>query len=188
MSNICTTPFGTFSPVYREKGLRPLPLKYPGVDKQGRPVGKACFETGWQLPDDQADQSLFDRWEQDFPQYNIGLRMGSLLPSGLRLGALDVDDDRYVCLLNGLIGDVRCGRIGKKGLVAFVQYDPRLKSEKIRVKGANAEETALVLELLFHGSLCVIPPSIHPITQSPYRWIGEPLHEIDFNTLPIIGA
>jgi hypothetical protein len=33
----------------------------------------------------------------------------------------------------------------------------------------------------------VIPPTIHPDTNESYRWIGTPLLNVDFSTLPLIG-
>jgi hypothetical protein len=43
-------------------------------------------------------------------------------------------------------------------------------------------------ELLCRSRFCVLPPTIHPNTERPYRWIGTPLHEVDFHALPIIEA
>ncbi len=177
MIKLAENPYRTWAPTYRDLGLVPLPLK-----------DKACKETGWQkdFPPERIDE-----WIERCPDYNIGLRMGTNLPDGTRLGALDIDHDAYVDLGKAILNDPQCGRIGKKGAVFFVRYQhsimKNLKKKKFRVKGEHGENYGQVLELLFEGTLCVIPPSIHPETEAPYRWIGTPLHEINFNDLPLIG-
>lgn len=192
MSDICATPYGTWAHAYRELGMWPRPLKYPGTDpKSGKPFGKMCKEPNWQLADADLPAGTIEQWDQEYAHYNIGLAMGSPFPDGTRLGALDIDHDDYVELARTLLGSPKCGRIGKKGAVFFVRYKPELltkmKRKKFRVKGEQNAAYGQVLECLFEGTLCVIPPSIHPDTQAPYQWLGTPLHEIDFSELPLIG-
>ena len=64
----------------------------------------------------------------------------------------------------------------------FVRVRGRLSNPEFRVAGKGDK----VAECLFVKKLCVIPPTIHPDTGQAYRWIGTPLHEIDFNELPIM--
>lgn len=175
----CETPFGSYAEEYRKAGLWVRPAE-----------GKACKEKGWQNPDNKLPKDQFERWLEQKADRNIGAVMGSPFPDGTRLGALDVDHDDYMPLLETLFPNHPCGRIGQKGAVYFVRYRPevlnQLKEEKIRVKGDN--EYGLVLEYLFDRKFCILPPSIHPETGQPYRWIGTPLHQIDFNKLPVIGG
>ena len=180
MTDFSTKPFGTWAEPYRNIGLEPRCL-----------IGKACKEKNWQKPDTEIPQETLNLWVRNYGGYNIGLRMGTDLPDGTRLGALDIDHDAYANLGKALLGDPPCGRIGKKGAVYFVRYQPSLmkslKHKKFRVKGDLGQQYGQVLELLFEGTLCVIPPSIHPDINQPYRWIGTPLHETNFTNLPLIG-
>lgn len=181
-------PFGDWAQTYREIGLNPRPLKFPGVNSKGKPIGKSCLETSWQKFDSELPEELLNQWDEQYPTYNIGLLMGTPLPDGTRLGALDIDHDAYVNLGNALLSNPVCGRFGKKGAVFFVRYTAGLEvKKKIKVKGDHNEKYGDVAEFLFEGTLCVIPPSIHPETGEPYRWIGTPLHEVNFNNLPLIG-
>jgi hypothetical protein len=66
--------------------------------------------------------------------------------------------------------------------VFYVRVRGRLSNPEFRVAGKGDK----VAECLFFKKLCVIPPTIHPETGQAYRWIGTPLHEIDFNELPIV--
>lgn len=176
MTDSCKTPFGTWAETMRDAGFWPRPL-----------VGKACKIPGWNKPDTSWDKNSLEKWPSMYPQHNIGLLMGSPFPDGTLLGALDIDHDAYALLGKAILRDPPCGRIGKKGAVYFVRIVPSVKNAKFSVEGKYAEKYGQVLECLFHKSMCVIPPSIHPDTQQPYRWIGTPLHKIDFKQLPLIG-
>jgi hypothetical protein len=110
--------------------------------------------------------------------------MGSPLPDGATLGALDIDRDDYVRLAKVLLGgDPPCGWFGSKGAVFFVRVAPGVKNRKFRV-GQDSEQIA---EALITKSLCVIPPTIHPTTAGAYEWLGTPLLDVDLSTLPLIG-
>jgi len=185
MTDICKTPFGTWAQPMRDAGFWPRPS-----------TGKACYVKGWSTPDPELDPSVLQGWSSTNAKDNIGLLMGSPLPDGMLLGGLDIDHDDYMNLGRTLLKDPPCGRIGKKGAVFFFRYSPSMKFYKdLRIQkttrcgydGSYAEKYKKVGELLTTGMCCIIPPSIHPETNQPYRWIGTPLHEIDFNLLPIIG-
>ncbi len=175
MSDICKTPFGTWAPIYRKLGLWPRPL-----------IGKACKFKGWSTPDPELPIERTEEWDRKHAALNLGLLMGSTLSDGTLLGALDIDHDDYVGLGRTLLNNPPCGRIGKKGAVFFVRILPSLASQKFRVK-EDDKKYGQVLECLFQNSVCAIPPSIHPETQQPYRWIGTSLLEMNFNKLPLIG-
>lgn len=185
---VSLTPYGTWSKIYRDLGFYPRPLKYPGADKKGTRFGKACKEKGWQISDPQLPPGTIERWDAQYAHYNIGLLMGSPLPDGTLLGALDIDHDDYVALGRVLLGDPPCGRRGMKGAVFFIRHAlPIPKKLKYTVKGEQNESFGQVAELLLQRAICVIPPSTHPDTTSPYQWLGTPLHEIDLTKLPFIG-
>jgi hypothetical protein len=82
--------------------------------------------------------------------------------------------------------DAPSGRIGKKGAVFFVRVRGAPRNLEFRVKEDTDRRFGKVAECLFSKKLCVIPPTIHPDTSQAYRWIGRPLHEVDFNELPIV--
>ena len=68
----------------------------------------------------------------------------------------------------------------------FVRVRGRPSNPEFRVRGEEGKRLGKVAECLFVRKLCVIPPTIHPDTGQAYRWIGRPLHEVDFNELPIV--
>jgi Bifunctional DNA primase/polymerase, N-terminal len=159
--------YATWAPVFRARGFWPRPI---------RPGTKACHFKDWQLPDDQQPRARIENWSTQCAAHGIGLLMGSPLPDGLRLGAIDVDRDDYVRLARVLLRDPVCGRFGRKGAVFFVRVRGRLRNPEFRVQGPD-RSAGKVAECLFDRKLCVIPPSVHPDTSAPYRWVGTALHE-----------
>jgi len=74
-----------------------------------------------------------------------------------------------------------CGRIGAKGIALFARTaDETAKFDLKLASGGKAGE------FLGVGSLCVIPPTIHPETKQPYRWTDKALLEVDWQDLPLI--
>ena len=78
-----------------------------------------------------------------------------------------------------------CGRIGAKGIAYLVRLLGDGKYRALKVKGKGG---AKVGEILCDNRFLVLPPTIHPDTEQPYRWIGRPLLEVDYRELPIIEA
>lgn len=167
--------FAIHAPRYRAAGFWPRPVTLGS---------KACKIKGWQRPDSEIGEAELARWGEEYGDYGVGLNMGSPLPDGTTLGALDIDRNEYIRAAKVLLGgDPPCGRFGSKGAVFFVRVAPGVSNQKFRA-GRTGEQVA---EALFSRSLCVIPPTIHPGTGEPYRWIGTPLLDIDLSTLPLIG-
>jgi Bifunctional DNA primase/polymerase, N-terminal len=170
-------PFIDWALIYREMGCWPRRIT-PGT--------KACHDTAWQKGDHELPPQRLEGWIDTGRSAGIGLLMGSPFEDGTRLGALDIDSDPYVPLGRALLKNPPCGRIGKKGAVFFVRTIGRKINAEFRVKGDEHAHLGKVAECLFHRKLCVIPPTIHPDTKCPYRWIGIPLHEVNFRDLPIV--
>ncbi len=168
--------FATWAQRYRQLGYWPRPV---------RPGTKECRVKQWQRPDHEIPAEALQLWETKYRDHGLGLNMGSPFPDGTRLAGLDIDRDEYLPLARALLSDPPCGRVGSKGAVFFVRVRGAGKSIDFRVKGEK-DQTIRVGEFLFLRRFCVLPPTIHPSTNEPYRWIGTPLHEIDFTKLPLI--
>lgn len=142
----------------------------------------------WQLPDSEHGDAVLDSWVRKYGANGIGLVMGSPIGDGTTLGAFDVDRDEYHELAKVLLRNPTCGRVGQKGAVYFVRVSPAVHGNPgFRVEGDAGKKWGKVAECLFSKKFCVIPPTIHPMTNVPYRWIGTPLHDMDLLQLPLIG-
>lgn len=99
---------------------------------------------------------------------------------------VDVDDFELIRCVEHAIGTIVPTKKGKKGATYFVRADYEQKTTKLRRNQDGKKEA--VIDILCVGAQTVVPPSIHPATRMPYRWIaGKPLHEVDYRTLPIVG-
>ena len=169
--------FAHWAGEYRRRGYWPRPIT-PGT--------KACQVRAWQKPDSELSEATLATWLTSHAHFGIGLLMGSPFPDGTSLGALDIDRDEYVRVGQALLRDPPSGRIGRKGAMFFVRVRGHLSNLEFKVRDEEGTRYGKVAECLFIRKLCVIPPTIHPETGQPYRWIGSPLHEVDFNELPIV--
>jgi hypothetical protein len=147
--------------------------------------GKAAFVPGWQHhlngpPKAATCQSLILSHSEE----NLGvLTGGPILENKWRLIAVDGDDDELVRVIEAIVGTTPCSKVGKKGRTDFLRYsaDWKLKSTQIRdAKGKGK------VDILGPGKMTVVPPSIHPETRKPYRWLGKSLLEVDRDELPIL--
>lgn len=166
--------YATWGPVYRRLGYHPVPITLST---------KACHMRGWQEPVDDDD---FKKTLSQYRNFGIGLVMGSVLPDGTRLAALDVDKDDYMPLAMALLRQPTCVRVGARGVGIFVRLRGDIGNVEFRTKSSDVRGGIKHSELLAERKLIVIPPTIHPDTDRPYRWTGPALHEISFNELPII--
>lgn len=169
--------FKEYAPAYRGAGYQPRPVMKGS---------KGCKVKSWQRPDEEWNSSTLIGWESKYANAGIGLLLGSRFPDGTLLGALDIDHDDYVRVASILLDNPTCGRFGSKGIAYFVRVKGDGKYRQFKIKPDDGSEPILVGELLCSKRLCVIPPTIHPDTTQPYRWVGKPLLEVDYTALPII--
>ena len=170
--------FAQWAPTYRDLGYWPRPI-FPGT--------KACKLKDWQTPDPEVDPAALESWLSTFSNHGIGLLLGSPFPDGTVLGGLDIDHDRYVRVAGVLLGNPPSGRFGARGIMDFVRIRGQTRYREFKVDQGDGQ-TVKVGELLIAKRLAVIPPTIHPDTHEPYRWVGAPLHETAWSDLPIIEA
>lgn len=148
------------------------------------PGTKAAKQPGWQVmqPTDESIARDFAR------ECNLGVRCGDLRADGTRLLAIDVDRDdvNLIRCVEHAIGVIVPTKKGRKGATFFVRLDYEQKTTKLKQQLDGKKEA--VIDILCMGAQSVVPPSIHPDTMLPYRWIaGKPLNEVDYHSLPVFG-
>lgn len=162
-----TSPFHSVAGNLISKGLIILPLR---VNEKAPLVSNWTSFTLEQSKEYLNKQQLF----------NAGLLLGEAT------GIVALDFDNNVDGLHQKILKV-CGQSdvvkkGAKGGTIFFRYN----GEKSKKWKRNGE---MVLELLSTGTQTVIPPSIHPGTQQPYKYTkGKSLEDIKASDLPYLPA
>lgn len=168
--------FGELAPLYRKAGFWPRPV---------RPGTKNCPFQKWNTPDPERKLGELDGWLETHGHWGIGLVLGSPFPDGTKLAAVDIDHNDYVRVTQALLRNPICGRIGAKGIAYLVRLSGDGKYRALKVKGEGGTKIG---EILCDNRFLVLPPTIHPDTKEPYRWVGRPLFEVDYRELPIIEA
>lgn len=175
--------FREHAPAYRAAGYQPIPIKV-GTK---RPALKG---TGWNTEYATLTAEQLQDWDKHYADAGIGLQMGALLPDDSILAAIDIDNEGYTRLVAAILGNPTVGKIGSKGVTYFVRLKGKPAAERWNKKfhppGASATGAVKAVELLCENSLCVIPPTIHPDTNQPYRWIGPSLLDAGYLALPIM--
>jgi hypothetical protein len=121
---------------------------------------------------------------------NLGLLMGTEIEPGVFLIAFDtdVDDQELIDRVRCAIGSGFPEKFGSKGGTCIGRTASSIKGVKLRRKNPLTGKPETLIEVLGKGSQTVVPPSIHPKTGQPYRWLTTPLDEIEPGDLPEITA
>lgn len=167
-----------------EYALKLLELGY--VPLRVDPDSKAARNPGWQ-----AETPTEDSLRRSFARTsNIGIRCGDPHKDGSVLAGIDIDieEAELIRCVERAIGDASVPvKRGKKGATYMVRLDRATKSGKIHWLRDGKKINAI--DVLCGGAQTVIPPSIHPETKLPYKWIaGTPLDQVDYRSLPIFGT
>lgn len=130
---------------YHEAGIPVIPLS-----------GKVPLVSEWQIWSEREQTTDEVEWLVDhFPNANIGAVLG------LWASALDIDTDNEHVLK--AIPYTPYRRRGKKGFVYLYRANTM----------TNTPGTQTPIEFLNRGRQIVLPPSVHPDTGEPYKWVGE---------------
>jgi len=130
-------------------------------------------------------QEDVDKWEEDLSGQCNGL---GLLAGQHNIGYADYDTDdgelihRFDEFLD--ISQI-CTKRGKKGKTVFFRYDKTPKKSKYYAK-LNKTDRKPILEVNLTIGQTVLPPSIHPETRLPYKWVSQSLLDLDIEDLPIL--
>ena len=161
--------------LYRSKGFLTLPTK-----------GKVPFFKNFSdYVKSGITEDEYREWARNYPDNNIALLCGSVIPSINKIIiAVDVDDPEMLNHVKSALmvdGAVYCAKRGAKGETIFVVGSPDIKNRKMSKKG----DSRPAVEILANGNITILPPSIHPETKKPYQWTTKSLCDIDAADLPM---
>jgi len=156
--------FAEHAPRYWEKGLSVLPL----VARQKNPIIQGWSNWCKVMPPEEVKQAWLQEFNED---QNIGLALGEV--SGVVAADLDVDDPVVIKVLEEVLPWSPWERIGSKGYVRLYKYSGE---RSFRLRGKDGKG---LFELLSKSTQIVLPPSIHPSTQLPYRANCELIDVLD---------
>lgn len=146
---------------YAALGWKVLPLV---------PRGKNPVKTGWQEKAT-TDPDQIRRWWTENPDYNVGVKTGD------GLCVVDVDDKEKNAALgsdmlreweleHGDISETVCCQTPTGGMHYYFDIGDT------RISGCQSD--TIFIDLRCDGNLIVVPPSIHPDTDTAYEWDISP--------------
>lgn len=150
---------------YLEHGLGIIPIKH----------GKNPGFEGWNAFCERLPSfTEATEWENNF-NGNIGL------PCGPASGVIAIDIDTEDSEVARLTPPSPVAKAGRRGETRFFKFNPEIKSGKVGIEGV------CWIDILSTGRQTILPPSIHPETKEPYRWLTkDQFPHFDPNDLPTI--
>lgn len=145
--------FAQTAPAYYARGIPVIPLHRK--EKRPVPLDWSRFHDMPVEPETQA------QWIEQNGEGNIGIVLGK--QSGVVMMDIDTEDQALIAMIRSLLPVSPWVRIGQKGMVLAFKYTGL---RTFRIKNMAGES---ICELLSERTQCVLPPSIHPKTQLPYK-------------------
>jgi phage/plasmid-associated DNA primase len=145
--------FANNAPILWQHGLPVIPL---------RPRLKEPLMLNWtQYKEKMPTPQEQDHWLRNYPDCNIGLPLGP--QSGCVAIDIDTSDPTLIDIIEKICGYSPWVRIGQKGKVLLYKYNGQ---KPFKIKDVDGH---MICEMLSTGNQVVLPPSIHPNTQMPYK-------------------
>jgi len=168
-------PYATIGAKLVERGYAAIPIK-PG-EKRPEPSLGDWTRYADRLPTEQE----VDRWSNG-AGYGVGVVCGKA-SGGLVAVDIDTTDKAIQDAIKALLPATQMVKIGSKGECRFYR-----SSNPPASRSWNIDKTR-VLDLLSDGRQTVLPPSVHPGTGTPYRWVGgAALEDVDLEDIPELPA
>lgn len=181
-------PYAEFGPKLVERGYAALPVmpgtKRPGERRNGTWVG--MFD--WQQRYSQRLPTEFETCHWSSAE-DAGLCVVTGAASGDLIGIdIDTDDPAIKAAIRAVLPPTPAIKVGQKGETLFYR-GPGVPSRSYNQYDATGARLCRLVDLIGPGRQTVLPPTIHPDTGQPYRWVGErALVDLDPGELPELPA
>ena len=188
------SPYALVAGRLRDMGYHAMPAK-PGEKVPGHfEAGRWSYMARWQdwcgrMP----PEFLHERWES-WPDAGVCIAHGAVV------GA-DVDTDRtdIAAAVVAALGPSPVRRRGQKGWMGYYRPGSGCEALGARLRWYHPEVFSTgedgrkswppLVELLLEGTQSVVPPTIHPDTGQPYRWLTpDTLEDTPLGDLPELPA
>lgn len=173
--------FSAIGPKLVERGYSAVPIM-PGSKRPG--FGRTGLDD-WQrfalrLP----TEIELDHWSEQ--EAGVGVVAGG--EHHIVAIDVDVDDAAIMAAIHSTLPSTPVVKAGQKGETLFFR-GPGVISRSFNQYSASGVRGRRLVDIIAAGRQTVLPPSIHPDTGQPYRWIGgAALESIDPDDLPELPA
>jgi hypothetical protein len=154
-----TAPYADVGPKLIERGYAAIPI-IPGTKRPGELVrGEWVGINKWSEITAPSEDDV-DRWSDS--DAGVGVVCGR----GLIGVDIDTDDQEIIDAILSAIPHSEVKKVGAKGMTLFYRANG-IESKSWNVDGTRA------CDLIGPGRQTLLPPTLHPGTGQPYRWIGS---------------
>ncbi|MEZ2132487.1 MULTISPECIES: bifunctional DNA primase/polymerase [unclassified Sinorhizobium] len=174
------SPYSRVGATLVDQGWSAIPCR-PGSKRPGLYIGGYWHgRTGWnEYCNRMPTEDEVEQWSK-WPAAGVCVA----LDHNIKVIDIDTDDEDIRAALAEIIPDSPVKKRGQKGYSAFFRGSPEIISRAFSISVFGKQER--IVDLLAHGKQTVCPPTIHPDTEEPYQWLGDPLEDYSPDDLPII--
>lgn len=172
-----SSPFAETGNALLAAGYSPIPI-VPG-DKMPGHYGSGVWRAArnWSEFCEHRPTEFQMRLWNGWPNAGVGVALGR------DLVGIDIDNDEPAVreAIESVLPPCTVGKVGARGVTYFFRGDTtKIKSRAFKIDGQG------IVDVLAHGRQTVLPPSIHPRTGQPYRWLTgmQALEDVALEDLP----
>lgn len=173
-----TSPFALLGPNLIELGYTVIPIM-PGTKSPGEVInGRWARMTGWSSRYGSRPPSQYQigAWCK-LDDAGIGMLTGRV---SNKIIGVDIDVDDVVDAVTRGLPETPAMKEGYKGRTLL--FRSNLPNSNFNRNEAGRRER--MVDILSDGRQTVLPPTIHPDLNRPYRWLGDPLDKISVDDIP----
>lgn len=169
-------PFARYAAHILKGGYSPIPVQWES---------KRPFVRGWpELCREPMTREKIAQLAANYPALGVAVAGGY---NGLAPIDFDTDDPEILAAIAKVLPRPSVAKAGRRGFVGFYRCEPpgSIGARKFRTAGSAGK---MIAEILVTGKT-VIPPSIHPETRKPYRWLTgkRTLYSVPVSDLVLIA-
>jgi len=174
------SPYSRVGATLVDQGWSAIPCR-PGSKRPGFFVGGYWHGlTGWnEYCDRMPTDNEVEQWSK-WPAAGVCI----VLDHKVKVVDIDTDDEDIRAALAEVIPDSPVKKRGQKGYSAFFRGSENIIARAFSISVFGKQER--IVDLLAYGKQTVCPPTIHPDTEEPYQWLGEPLEYFTPDDLPLL--
>lgn len=174
------SPYARVGATLVDQGWRAIPCR-PGSKRPGFFVGGYWHGlTGWnEYCDRMPTEDEVEQWSK-WPAAGVCV----VLDHYVKVVDIDTDDEDIRAALAEVIPDSPVKKRGQKGYSAFFRGSANIVPRAFSISVFGKQER--IVDLLAYGKQTVCPPTIHPDTEEPYQWLGDPLEDFSPDDLPLL--
>jgi hypothetical protein len=163
------SPYASVAQRLVDMGYSAIPV-LPGSKRPGQYVSKDWYgEMDWQRFSDRLPTKYEIPIWSTWPDAGVCVVLDDIV----KVVDIDSDDPELIAAVLAVLPPCSVRKRGAKGFSVFYRGSPEIVSRPFNIKPQGFLKPVRAVDLLAKGRQTVLPPTIHPETESPYTWIDD---------------